>query len=99
MNAEYPHLMGACVPLKQPNLGNQVKSLQCRCRLLKAKIQLVLFAYVEINGNDEDVLIIGATEASDSQPNIHLCENLHFVMKTGARKDHSSIGNMALGPT
>lgn len=75
-NAEYLHLMGACVPLKQPNLGNQLKT-HCSLifnRLLKAKIQLFLFVYVEINGNDDDDVIIAATESSYSQPNIHLCE-------------------------
>lgn len=74
MNAEYLHLMGTCVALKQPNQLKTHCGLQRCCRLLEAKIQLLLFVYVEKNGNDEDDMIIGATEASYSQANIDLCE-------------------------
>lgn len=73
MNAEYLHLMGAGVPLKQPNQLKTHWSL----------IQLFLFVYVEINGNDEDDIIIGATEASYSQPNIHLCKKSPLCDKNG----------------
>lgn len=85
MNAAYPHLMGTCAPLKQPNLGNQLNSLQCCCRLLKAKIKLFLFVYVEINGND-DVIIIRATEASDWQLNIHLCGKPRLCDENGCKE-------------
>lgn len=76
----------AAQPAKNTLIFN---SLQCRCTLLKAKIQLFLSVYVEINGNDEDDIIIGATEASYSQRTSICAKKLHFVMKTGAWKDRS----------